>query len=57
MYVSSPCTKTCEVDRAAGICKGCFRTLGEIGAWTKASIEEKRKIVENAKHRKEVAHC
>ncbi|WP_068316939.1 DUF1289 domain-containing protein [Polycladidibacter hongkongensis] len=29
----SPCTGDCEIDKARGMCRGCLRTLTEIGAW------------------------
>ena len=42
--VESPCIKVCEVD-ANGICRGCLRTLAEIGAWRDASDTERRAIL------------
>jgi len=42
--VESPCIKLCEVD-ANGICRGCLRTLAEIGAWRDASDIERRAIL------------
>ena len=42
--VESPCIKLCEVD-ANGICRGCLRTLAEIGAWRDASDTERRAIL------------
>ncbi len=42
---ASPCVKVCEVDRAAGMCRGCGRTLAEISAWFGASPAEKHAIL------------
>ncbi|MBW6522855.1 DUF1289 domain-containing protein [Sphingomonas sp. RHCKR47] len=33
------------MDRASGLCLGCYRTLGEIGDWSSASADEKRAIL------------
>jgi predicted Fe-S protein YdhL (DUF1289 family) len=41
----SPCILVCAMDRASGLCLGCYRTLGEIGDWSSASADEKRAIV------------
>ncbi len=37
----SPCIGVCEVD-AAGICRGCERTLDEIGDW--ASMDDRERV-------------
>jgi len=42
---ASPCVKVCDVDRAAGLCRGCGRTLVEITAWFGASAAQKRAIL------------
>ena len=39
--VPSPCISVCEMDEARSRCKGCFRTLDEIGCWSRASDAEK----------------
>ncbi len=39
--VPSPCISVCEMDEAHSRCKGCFRTLEEIGVWSRASDAEK----------------
>ncbi len=30
----SPCVSVCELDSATGFCKGCWRTIDEIGRWS-----------------------
>jgi predicted Fe-S protein YdhL (DUF1289 family) len=42
--VPSPCISVCRMDRATGLCEGCFRTLDEIAEWGLASDQEKRAI-------------
>ena len=32
--IDSPCNKICVMDPASDLCRGCGRTLAEIGAWT-----------------------
>jgi uncharacterized protein len=41
----SPCNRICTLDRATGWCRGCGRTLAEIGAWRDAGDAEKRAIL------------
>jgi predicted Fe-S protein YdhL (DUF1289 family) len=33
------------LDRSAGLCSGCLRTLEEIGAWDKMTPEEKWNVL------------
>lgn len=49
--VPSPCIEVCRLDPAGELCTGCGRTLAEIGAWSTASEEERRKIVARARER------
>jgi len=50
--VSSPCVEVCDLDFAAGFCRGCFRTLSEIEAWGFASDGEKKAILKKLEERK-----
>ena len=43
--VTTPCIKLCVVDREAGLCAGCGRTLAEIGGWLGLSEAERRTII------------
>jgi predicted Fe-S protein YdhL (DUF1289 family) len=43
-FVPSPCISVCRMDAATGICEGCYRTLDEIAAWSRASEDEKRAV-------------
>ena len=44
-FVPSPCINVCQLDRSGRYCRGCFRSLDEIAAWSRASNDEKRTIV------------
>jgi predicted Fe-S protein YdhL (DUF1289 family) len=43
--VESPCVKLCQIHHQERLCIGCFRTLDEIGAWTRLSPEQRRDIM------------
>lgn len=41
----SPCTAVCVLDSDSGLCRGCFRTLAEIAAWSSLERAEKQRIL------------
>jgi predicted Fe-S protein YdhL (DUF1289 family) len=43
-FLPSPCVSVCSMDPESGLCRGCFRTLGEIAEWASQSPEEQRDI-------------
>ena len=43
-FVPSPCISVCRMDAATGWCEGCYRTLDEIAAWSRASEDERRAV-------------
>ncbi|HEY0314923.1 MAG TPA: DUF1289 domain-containing protein [Sphingomonas sp.] len=43
--IPSPCTRICEIDPASGWCRGCGRTLAEIGDWRHAGDAEQRALL------------
>lgn len=45
MVIDTPCTKVCIVDPASRLCRGCGRTLDEIGGWTAMTEGERRRIM------------
>jgi len=49
---NSPCINVCKLNHH-DICVGCFRTLEEIGKWSKSSDEEKIAINELVDRRKQ----
>jgi len=40
---TSPCIKVCVID-LRGECRGCRRTLAEIGAWSTMSPDQRRVV-------------
>ena len=42
--VPSPCMSVCQMDPDLGLCRGCLRTLGEIGQWGNANDAQRRAI-------------
>jgi uncharacterized protein len=43
--VESPCVKLCVVHPEARLCVGCYRSIDEIGAWSRMSPEARRAIM------------
>ena len=43
--IATPCTKVCIVDGASGLCLGCYRTLTEIGGWSRLTDEERARVM------------
>lgn len=56
MVIESPCINICQIDKASGLCEGCFRSLAEIATWGGASDAQKRDILSAiAKRRRQAA--
>lgn len=43
--IKTPCVKVCFVDPTHQICVGCFRTMEELGRWTRYSDAERDQIM------------
>lgn len=43
-HVPSPCVSVCVMDPHSAVCSGCWRSLEEIGAWSRMSDEAKRQV-------------
>ena len=52
-YVPSPCINLCQLDSNGRFCRGCYRSLDEIAAWSRVSNDEKRVIVTSAARRRD----
>jgi hypothetical protein len=50
--ITTPCVKVCIVDGASGLCLGCFRTLPEIGQWSRLEDEARAVIMADLAARK-----
>jgi len=40
----SPCINVCQMNKASGLCQGCWRTIGEIIDWSDTSEAEKFQV-------------
>ncbi|WP_413481403.1 DUF1289 domain-containing protein [Serratia proteamaculans] len=49
--VRSPCNNVCQIDAEKLWCRGCWRTLDEIAAWSSADDQEKRAIWQRIRQR------
>jgi hypothetical protein len=45
MPIVSPCIKVCIIDPQSGLCRGCGRTLDEIGRWMSFTDTERNRIM------------
>jgi predicted Fe-S protein YdhL (DUF1289 family) len=54
--IESPCIQRCCLD-TQDVCIGCFRSLNEITAWSKASRQEQLEILARAKQRRRLSTC
>jgi hypothetical protein len=45
VIIESPCIKICVMDQASGLCRGCGRTLAEIGDWASLSAAARAAIM------------
>lgn len=44
--IESPCIKLCAIHPEARICAGCYRTIDEIGGWSRMSPDDRRRVME-----------
>ena len=52
---ASPCINVCTLDAGSGLCRGCFRTLDEISAWSRVANDERLTILAAATRRRQEA--
>ncbi|WP_133486412.1 DUF1289 domain-containing protein [Aliiroseovarius marinus] len=43
--IASPCVKICVVHPEARICTGCYRTIEEIGGWSRMTDDQRARIM------------
>lgn len=43
--IESPCVKICVIHPEARLCVGCYRSIEEIGAWSRLSAEARHGIM------------
>ena len=49
--VPSPCISVCRISADTGWCEGCFRTLGEISAWSRSGPDAQRRLWQTIEQR------
>jgi predicted Fe-S protein YdhL (DUF1289 family) len=49
--MESPCIKICTYDSESGLCRGCGRTLDEIGAWFSMTDQERGGVMKKLPER------
>jgi predicted Fe-S protein YdhL (DUF1289 family) len=50
-HVPSPCVSVCVMDPQSEVCAGCWRSLEEIGAWSRMPDEAKRLVWQRIQQR------
>ena len=50
-FVPSPCISVCRISADTGWCEGCFRTLGEISAWSRSGPDAQRRLWQTIEQR------
>jgi len=50
--IKTPCVQVCFVDPKAQLCVGCFRTMEELGRWTRYDDAEREAIMAALSQRK-----
>jgi uncharacterized protein len=43
--IDTPCVKICTLDPLLGLCRGCGRTMNEIGRWATFSDDQRRAVM------------
>jgi len=43
--IETPCVKICTLDTMAGVCRGCGRTLDEIGRWASFTAQQRSAVM------------
>ncbi len=45
--VQSPCIKICVVHPEERLCIGCYRTIDEIGRWSRMNVAERQAVIDD----------
>jgi uncharacterized protein len=53
--METPCINVCVIDKDAGLCQGCGRSIKEIGAWSRLTPVDRRRIMDGLDDRKRKA--
>lgn len=52
--IESPCVQICVIHPEARICTGCYRSIEEIGIWSRLSPDARRAVMEDLPDRAEL---
>jgi predicted Fe-S protein YdhL (DUF1289 family) len=55
--IETPCEQICIVDQPSGLCRGCGRSLAEIGRWAAYSDGERSRIMDELPRRLETMNA
>jgi predicted Fe-S protein YdhL (DUF1289 family) len=50
--LKTPCIKVCVMDLQSGLCRGCYRTLEEIGRWGSMDDAQREAVMKQLPARK-----
>lgn len=50
-HVPSPCVSVCVMNPQTDVCEGCWRSLDEIGAWSRMPDDAKRQVWQRIQQR------
>ncbi len=51
----SPCIGVCQMDPVSELCRGCWRTIGEIAAWSGLDRDGRLAIIQKLRDRRAAA--
>jgi hypothetical protein len=51
----SPCIGVCQMDTAAELCRGCWRTIDEIASWSTLDRKGRLAIIQRQRERRKAA--
>jgi predicted Fe-S protein YdhL (DUF1289 family) len=50
--VKSPCINVCRMHAEHGVCRGCYRTIEEIGDWSTLHDKHKQRVLQQVEERR-----
>ena len=50
--METPCINVCVIDKEAGLCEGCGRSIKEIASWSRLTPDDRRRIMDGLHNRK-----
>jgi predicted Fe-S protein YdhL (DUF1289 family) len=52
--IESPCVNICVIHPASRLCTGCYRSIDEIGSWSRLSSEQRQSVMNDLPNRKDL---